>query len=492
MGRGKKDKKKASTPVAAPEVFGNQHLSGKAQSIGQDSANEVFKVNYKDQYAMDGETSGYFKPDATMAPAKNAVGASRLAQGMGWGDLIPETHYATHDVKNMHGKKMKGVEGAVSKAAEGSPLMSPVFDTLKESHKGGSTDGVKVKGGKAYELSGFETNGDVDLSKPNTQKQLNQLQWFDALIGNEDRHGANILVDPKTGEVSGIDNDLSFGNGMQATSRYSKLPGKENEDFSKGRDGKFLGLPDQIDEDTAGKLLGLRPEAIASMLDPEDAEGSGMSEKELQQTYQRLALIQLEIAKHQDEGKVVSEWDDTTYQAALDAEINYGNFKREIPRSYVQRHDKALKRAADPTDTDWWRKGNRAADSPGSLGLPVPQPTPAPPATAPVPTPTPTPASTWVEPSASPPQRKRSGLTLGSRPSPRPVPPPQSAKPNRTIPRPAPPTTPPPVPPQSAKPNRTIPRPLPPTPGGGGTATKTAPKAKPVLDRLKGTPFDDM
>jgi hypothetical protein len=454
-----KSKSKKTKPKGSetPEVFGNQHLSGKAQSIGQDSANEVFKVNYKDQYAMGDETSGYFKPDADMAPAKNAVAASRLAKGMGLGDLIADTHFAKHDVTGMDGKKRKGVEGAVSKAAKGDALMSPVFDTLKEGHTGGTTDGVKVKGGKAYELSGFEMNGDLDLSKSNTQKQLNQLQWFDMLIGNEDRHGANILIDPDTGKVTGIDNDLSFKRGVQATEtpNWGKNKGKtkENENFTKGYDGKYLGLPGQIDRETADMLLGLGPAQISEMLAPEGGEGN-LSDEEIEGVYQRLAIIQREVLKYEDEGKIVSGWDDTTYNDALNAEVNRGNFNREIPRSYLQRHDKALKRAADPTDTDWWRKGNRAADSPGSLGLPVPQAAP-PPVQQPVPTPTPTPAPapTWTGASKSSGRTRSSGLAMGSK--------------------------------RSTGGG---------TGGGTGTATATKPttRPKPVLNRLKGTPFEGL
>ena len=37
------------------------------------------------------------------------------------------------------------------------------------------------------------------------------LQLIDALTGQVDRHGGNIFVDPKTGKVTGIDNDAAFG-----------------------------------------------------------------------------------------------------------------------------------------------------------------------------------------------------------------------------------------------------------------------------------------
>lgn len=429
--------KKKAKGSETPEVFGNKHLAGKAQSIGQDSANEVFKVDYKDQYAMGDESTGYFKPDADMAPAKNAVAASRLAQGMGWGDLIAETHYAKHDVTDMRGTKRKGVEGAVSKAAKGEAMQRNVFDTHNPTYTGTGNDITKIKGGKAYDLSGTEMNGAFDLSKSNTQKQLNQLQWFDALSGNRDRHGANIIIDPDTGKVTGIDNDLSFGDGQKPTRNAGKGVEEELESFSKGYDEKYLGLPEQIDEETADKLMSLTPDSLAAMLNPEGGVGEGLDETELKQVYDRLAIIQRKVKGFQDSGNLVGEWDQSTYQAALDAEINHGSFGRQIPRSYLQRHERMLDEAKDTDEPQFWRKGHRTEDTTPKPKWTAPD-TSAKPATpklamganriAP-----PAPSSSWTQ--ARPGSTKGSGPTLGANRSPAPTkpsypPPPTPAPPS--------------------------------------------------------------
>ncbi|MGY6502407.1 MAG: hypothetical protein ACXIVQ_16095 [Acidimicrobiales bacterium] len=357
MGLFGKSKKKATTPVT-PDSFGNQHLDGKAQSIGQDSANEVFKVNYKDKHAFaDGTKGGYFKPDADMAPAKNAVAASRLAKGMGWGDLIPDTRYATHDVTTHLGEKKKNVTGAVSKAGVGESTMSPVFDTLMPNHTGESTDSTKVKAdGNAYGLSGFEMN-DLDMSNPTTQKQLNQLQWFDALIGNQDRHGGNILIDPATGKVTGIDNDLSFGRGEKTTD-YAGHDASDK--YKKGKTTKFLGLPSQLDQETADALLALDNDSVTALLRPDGDTGEAMSDKELQQVYSRLALIKGEVQSKVDSDSLVQQWDDSTYQAALgEKSLATDIYGSTIHRSYVQRHAGAMAKANDGSNPDWWVKGRR-------------------------------------------------------------------------------------------------------------------------------------
>ena len=354
----------------APAAYSDKHLNGAPQSIGQDSANEVFKVNYDQKYAMSGgQTAGFFKPDATMAPAKNAVAASRLAQKLGWGNLIPETKFATHDVTNQFGETKQGVKGAVSKAAKGQATRDVIFDTYMPDHKGGGNDGVKVRpDGNAYGLSGFAMN-DVDMTRSNTQQQLNQLQWFDALIGNEDRHGSNIMIDPETGDVTGIDNDLSFGDGIAA----KNYKGEEMTSFTQGRDNKYLGLPEQLDEQTAKKLLSLTPKKLAKILNPKGApDDEKMSDRELQQAYDRLEAIQAEVRRQKEAGTLIKKWDQSTYDAAINQQQGQDHWGRTFARNYVQRHHLDMQKARDTSNSDYWVKGDRANTAPGSMPTKAP------------------------------------------------------------------------------------------------------------------------
>jgi hypothetical protein len=462
VGRFGKKKKGAPGSSNAPKRFEDKHLSGAPQALGQDSANQVYKTTYKAKHAMSGgETSGYFKADAEMAPAKNAVGASRLADAMGWGHLIPETTFAKHDVTGLDGVKQKGVKGAVSKAAPGESLMSAVFDTPAPNYKGSGGDMFKrATDGSWNTLSGME-HSDVDLSQGHTQQQLNQLQWFDALIGNQDRHGGNIIVDPKTGNVTGIDNDLSFGDGVKARGWKDST-----DDFLKGRDDKYLGLPQQLDETTAQTLLGLDRTTLKKVLNPKGAKkDQKFSKEELEETYERLALIQKAVAEQQKAGTLLKGWDDTTYQAALAQKWDGG--RSQEGANYAQRQHNHLTAANNASNDVDWVRGKRQQTAPGSLPN-QPQPTPV---TAPTPAPVPAPTSAWT--SGSPSRSSSTGPTLGASRRQAPAPPPQSAKPNHTIPRPAPParppaptvpvgvgasgpqTTRPPVPPQSTKPQLT-------------------------------------
>jgi hypothetical protein len=375
-----KKQAKVDEKQKGPEVYEDKHLSTKATPLGTDTANRVYGTQTKgDLVKPGGETGGYFKPDQNMAPAKNAVGASRLAGGLGMDDIIPDTRFA--QLKTGQGKGGKEI-GALSKKAQGEALTDNIFDTdvtEKRRKKDGTLpnpedlgDFTKRKGDKVMEFSGSEIN-DMDLSRPNTQAGLNRLQWFDALIGNTDRHGGNILVDPESGDVSGIDNDLSFGRGISP---------KEDEWMEKGDGGKFLGLPDMIDEETSEKLLGLDEEKIRSLLGQKSKgekklgkpELTDFSDDEIKDTYSRLEKIQAKIRKLQESGSVVKQWDKSTYDQQVQNSSRGKNWKQQdLPSSYIGRQHLNLQSAKD-TKTDWqWRKGHRVEDT-----TPQPQPQPQP------------------------------------------------------------------------------------------------------------------
>lgn len=386
----------------APSVYKDKHLDkgAKPQSLGGGTENEVFKTRYKDKHSPV-EKSGYFKEDTDKARAKYGVGASRLAAGMGLGSLIPETSFAEHRITDPTTGKKRNAKGAMSLQAPGESLGSPVIGDQTARAlmmNGGSLPGHQEveqawtgwsrRGDKMFTAEGFEVS-DTDLSAGHTQKQLNQLQWFDALIGNRDRHAGNILVDPKTGNVSGIDNDLSFSNGINTG----------DDGFLDGTNDKYLGLPSLLDEETANMLLGLSPKAIAGMLNPKGTKKSQkFSDEELQQTYARLAEIQKSVQGKLDTGDLVKQWDQSTYDKQIQEKSKKG-VDSTIYGSYIGRQGSLVSKAKDTSNPDSWRRGHRVGDT-----TPVPQPVVnTPPVVAPVNT------------------------------KPLPVPPPQSAKPKRPI-----------------------------------------------------------
>lgn len=79
---------------ANPASMNDTHLK-KVAPLGADTANPVYKTEYKEDSTLGGATDGFFKQDSQDTRARNAVGASRLAQGLNLG-LIPETRFAEH------------------------------------------------------------------------------------------------------------------------------------------------------------------------------------------------------------------------------------------------------------------------------------------------------------------------------------------------------------------------------------------------------------
>jgi hypothetical protein len=354
----------------------DKDLKGGPQTLGNTTANQVYKVQYKrgKGFSGKGSDSGYLKEDTDDTRARYAVSASNLARGIGMGDLIPDTQFANHTVTDRSGTQRE-IFGAVSREAKGEALTSPIYDTdvhdqFMSTISDGESDeeiaasaefkGYKNVGGRWMGMSGNEVN-DIDLSRGNTQKGLNDLQWFDALIGNADRHGGNILVDRETGKVSGIDNDLSFGLG-----NFAKSGNKVDDTFVNGRDDKFLGLPSLIDKKTAKTLLKLNEKKIRKLLSPKGMpDDQKLSEREIKQVLERLEVIQDHIRGLEKSGGVVSKWDQTTYQKQLDEDVASRATawnKNPIGGSYIQRQAKYLEKAKDQSNPDFWRKGHRTED----------------------------------------------------------------------------------------------------------------------------------
>lgn len=371
------------------------------KGLGAGTANEVFKVNYKDG---GGTTTGFYKPDQKNAPAKYAVGASRLADAAGMSDLIPETKFAEHKIKGQmtRGAVSRGVDGAVplsahgdlvDKRAEYEKLGMTWNEQVDDMKSGGFLAGqgftLDEKHGRLMGPGASKVNEQVDLKNPLTQAGLNRLQWFDSLSANVDRHGGNILIDPLTGKVSGIDNDLSFARGVQA----------DNDEFVRGKvtqDDKYLGLPDLIDRATADKLSSLEWKALkAQLTNAADGKDEKLDKTDLKQTKSRLKAIKEHIASLEDSGGIVDAWDDSTF----DRQVNASRDNRTGSPSYLVRHLDQMKKAADPL--------NKEVEAMFGGEVKVPQVTPPAPAPADVKAAAPTvrvPASTRGKfPSAPPP-----------------------------------------------------------------------------------------
>ncbi len=239
------------------------------------------------------ESSRQAQKDQSKTLSVRNVVSSRLAEALGIGDLIAKSTLATVEVQ---GKKMTGV---AMEEAQG----KNIDQVVAEAEKNGGAVTVKYTG-KAL-------------------RQLANLQMFDILCGQIDRHSGNYFGQIEqvgsrlevTG-ITGIDNDLAFGlisyaKINEANERIGEMKKVERVDPKTQR--KVVAIP-HIDRGFAENLLMMTPEQIDILT------CDLISEKEREFLCDRLRglqeLIRIGISEEEESGgerKIFlsddSEWD---------------------------------------------------------------------------------------------------------------------------------------------------------------------------------------
>jgi hypothetical protein len=242
VGKKKRDAKTKTRARRATFVRGKEHLNMATLTVMPKTLNVVHRAALNPNPPTEeggewGSTDVFFKPHHDEdAVSQYAVASTRLARFLGMPDVIARNAFA----------RVKGSPGVVSGAVPGSPLVKHKHDREQKPPKNASRQQIAAwvkhnqleeRGGKYYAMS-QEIYEWIDFRSPRIQKGLSDLQLFDAITGQLDRHGGNIFIDPQTGQVSGIDDDKSFGEGMSVANQGNT-------------GGKYAGLPALVDEETA-------------------------------------------------------------------------------------------------------------------------------------------------------------------------------------------------------------------------------------------------
>ncbi|HCN78499.1 MAG TPA: hypothetical protein DIT13_15055 [Verrucomicrobiales bacterium] len=150
----------------------------------------------------------------------------------------------------------------------------------------------------------------VDLSDPNVQRGLYDLEAMDYITGQIDRHAGNMFIDPETGKVTGIDNDLAF----PEKSRQQML--QEGADYASK---VCAGPPKLMHRDTAEKILNTDPEDLRRQLKdmPRPDGVAPLSDKAIDGAVERLKELQAHLRNPKGPIKVVDEFNKKTYEAAI-------------------------------------------------------------------------------------------------------------------------------------------------------------------------------
>lgn len=194
---------------------------------------------------------------------------------------------------------------------------------------------VAADGGQALKIEKVTNSNEVEhevstilrspddknlFAQPEVQKGLYDLECMDYLTGQVDRHPGNIVIDQESGKVTGIDNDMALPHNSRDD--YFKNP----ENFPKSAVGN---LPRYMHEDTAEKILQTSPDDLRRAmsqvpLDPRDsAMRPALSEQEIEGAVQRLGELKAHIGELREQGRVVTQFTDETYDEAMDHHLQH-------------------------------------------------------------------------------------------------------------------------------------------------------------------------
>ncbi len=161
------------------------------------------------------------------------------------------------------------------------------------------------------------------------QKELSDLQLIDAITGQTDRRGGNIFIDLINQSIHGIDNDQAFearpkffneGNAVGSFKVHTKQVGNDILfDDSLGIEY----IQSQIDINTAEKVLAINDNDLENIL--YDKVGKKYTEYltplEISMAKMRLNAIKNQINKLKKQNKLITKWDEKTYNDAMNLEL---------------------------------------------------------------------------------------------------------------------------------------------------------------------------
>jgi len=331
--------------VAGDKKVKDKHLRGGMRSLGGGTANDVYKVKYDRQIGSSGTNEGFWK--ATGAHGRAAsMASSRLDQALGTNMIsqdIEAEHTSTSTVVDAGGdyeetsKKMGITSGLVKGEALKDSKYEDVTDQLAGAY-GEDYAGLKAllagpgMGGKRLDEENQRIEQyvgdellDADFSHPETQRGMANLQLLDYLTAQRDRHEGNIFIDPDTGKVSGIDNDLSFGEG------------EDRDNFVKGGVGgdKVEGMPQQVDAQLGLRVLFMTEAEFLKILEGHKDDSAHLSNEAKEAALDRLRALKDHIDDLYMNDELVHQWTDDTYDEAVASGNGY------LARAVAARQDNA-------------------------------------------------------------------------------------------------------------------------------------------------------
>ncbi len=279
----------------APGVDGSE--VGNPESLGGGAISDVTALDYSTEDG--GSERRVFKPHEVEAATPEtsvdgfnvqstyrALATSRVHQL-----IATKMAEAGREFKELMGSfdvaKYNGAMGNVSDFAEG-----------KEASK--NIGGTATNPDKVYRLN-------IDISDISLQQQLANLQLFDVITGQIDRHIGNIMVDQSAGsdpKVTAIDNDFTFSTSTDITKNVGKTT-----------------MPEKIDRYFAEAILDIATDEFVAQL-------KGLRQVEKDAAVTRLEAVQAQLSEMLNNNELLVAPGDNDYPGAPNwADVDISSYR---------------------------------------------------------------------------------------------------------------------------------------------------------------------
>lgn len=190
----------------------------------------------------------------------------------------------------------------------------------------------------------------LDYKNSTTQKGLSDLQLMDALTGQLDRHMGNIFIEPESGRVISIDNDMAFPSETYITS--DKLTNNQlGDQFSRDEKGILVYHQKLIDKESAASILAMTDSSMRKLLE-QIVGDEKIPAASVNAAIERLNAIKAQIKKLSNEKALIEKggWNEKTYKIAIDSGSTKS--KKNPFSNYLARAVKKMEVANSGTDSD--------------------------------------------------------------------------------------------------------------------------------------------
>lgn len=309
---------------------------GNPESLGGGAISEVTALDYETEDG--GSERRVFKPNEVEAETPGSID-----------DKNVQSTYRALATSRVH----QLIAGKMAEAGRDFKALVGNFDIAKYNGQLGSVGDFADGKEASRNIGGTATNPDkvyrlnIDISDISLQQQLANLQLFDVITGQIDRHIGNIMVEQGEGKdtkITGIDNDFTFSMDVD----LSKNVGKTT-------------MPEKIDRYFADAILSIDPAEFLAQL-------KGLRQGEKDAAAARLEAVQAQLRQMRDDNLLLVAPGDTDYPGApnwIDVDTStyrtssFGTGKKDYAMEMYRNHTMAYQAVkADPSiDVEQDEKG---------------------------------------------------------------------------------------------------------------------------------------